>query len=70
LNNANKLVRAGWATTIGSWEMFQIVDAGGGLVAFKANANGNYVSSDMNITNQPAVAQWNAIGSWEKYTCQ
>ena len=70
MNNANKLVRAGWATTIGSWEKFQIVNAGGGMVGLKANANGLYVQSNQNMTNYPLLAQGASIGTWEHFICQ
>lgn len=70
-NNAsdgNRLV-ANTATTIGSWEQFKIVDAGGGKVALQSLLNNRYVAVDNNQTNKRLVASWaTSIGDWEKFT--
>ena len=38
-------------TSVGGWEQFQIVDAGGGFIALRAVSNGRYVSADTNRAN-------------------
>lgn len=53
-------------TSVGSWEQFDVVDAGSGQIALKAFANGNYVST-ANTGASPLVAGAGAIGSWEKF---
>jgi hypothetical protein len=55
------------ATTVGTWENFTVVDAGGGAIALRALANGNYVSAWQNTTGSPLVALVTAIGGWEKF---
>jgi hypothetical protein len=53
---------------VGTWEQFQVVDAGGGNIAFRSVGTGNYVSADQNLgANAPLVADRTAIGTWEEY---
>ncbi len=55
-------------TTPGGWEMFTVVDAGGGLIALRAS-NGLYVSADTNIAAYaPLVANRPTFSTWEKFT--
>ena len=55
-------------TTPQGWEMFTIVDAGGGLIALRAS-NGKYVSADTNIAAfAPLVANRTTFSTWEKFT--
>jgi GH25 family lysozyme M1 (1,4-beta-N-acetylmuramidase) len=54
-------------TSIGAWEQFDQIDAGGGFVAFKSHANGKYVTAE-NGGNSPLIANRTAIGLWEKFT--
>jgi hypothetical protein len=55
-------------TKIGSWEKFDVIDAGGGYIALRAVSNGNYVCADKNIAaNAPLNANRTKIGSWEKF---
>ncbi|MEO0797134.1 MAG: right-handed parallel beta-helix repeat-containing protein [Verrucomicrobiota bacterium] len=51
--------------TVGGWEVFTIVDAGGGLIALKGS-NGKYVSSNNGGTNTMACDRDN-LGAWEKF---
>jgi hypothetical protein len=65
-NNNNLMAQA---ATIQSWETFDIVDAGGGMVALKSHMNNNYVTADLNVnTSAPLRARSTSIGAWEKYT--
>ncbi len=71
MNDANKTLKAGWATSIGSWEKFQFVNQGNGWYGIKANANGLYVSADLNNANAPLEAKWaTTVGGWEQFQCQ
>jgi hypothetical protein len=56
------------ASSVNTWEKFQIVDAGGGYVALKSLMNGNYVAVEGGTSNQPLRARSTSIGSWEKFT--
>ncbi|MGC4808325.1 S8 family serine peptidase [Micromonospora sp. DT233] len=58
------LIAKSW--TLGSWEKFDIVSAGGGLVALKAKVNGKYVAADGG-GSKPLLAKSTAIGAWEKF---
>src|SRR5262245_62482807 len=42
--------------SVGGWEQFQIVDAGGGFIALRALSNGRYVSSDNKRAKVPLGA--------------
>jgi lysophospholipase L1-like esterase len=53
-------------TTIGPWEQFDRIDAGGGYIALRAHANGRYVCAE-NAGAQPLIANRDAVGSWEKF---
>src|SRR5262245_10246235 len=53
--------------SVGGWEQFQIVDAGGGFIALRAVSNGRYVSADINRANVPLVADRAALGAWEQF---
>ena len=56
-------------TTTGAWEQFQVVDAGGGFIAFRSVGTGLFVSADQNRgTWAPLVADRPAIGTWEQFT--
>ncbi|WNJ20430.1 T9SS type A sorting domain-containing protein [Pontibacter sp. G13] len=54
-------------TTLGTTEKFEIIDAGGGLVALKGS-NGNYVSSENGTTEMTCNTA--TIGAWEKFTLE
>ncbi|MBM0225851.1 GH25 family lysozyme [Micromonospora sp. ATA51] len=54
-------------TTIGLWEKFDMIDAGGGFVALRSRANGKYVVAESGGA-KPLIANRTAIGPWEKFT--
>ena len=54
-------------TAVGSWEGFQVVDAGGGNIALKSLANNLFVTAE-DGGNQPLIANRAAIGPWETFT--
>src|SRR5215475_10339369 len=53
--------------SVGGWEQFQIVDAGGGFIALRAVSSGRYVSADTNRANVPLVADRATFGAWEQF---
>ncbi|MBZ4415358.1 family 16 glycosylhydrolase [Myxococcus sp. RHSTA-1-4] len=52
--------------TVQDWEEFQVVDAGGGLIALRAVYSDRYVSADTNLGGQ-LVANRTSIQDWEKF---
>ena len=67
--------RGAWAplvadrNTTDAWEQFQVVDAGGGFIAFRSIGTGLFVSADQNRgTFAPLVADRGSIGTWEQFT--
>ena len=54
-------------STTGAWEQFQVVDAGGGFIAFRAIGTGLFVSADQNRGNA-LVADRPSISTWEQFT--
>ncbi len=64
--------RGAWAplvadrSTVDAWEQFQVVDAGGGFIAFRSIGTGLFVSADQNRGNA-LVADRGAIGTWEQF---
>jgi hypothetical protein len=48
------------------WELFQIIDGGGGTIALRVSETGKYVSADTNLGAQ-LVANRTAIGDWERF---
>lgn len=65
--------RGAWAplvadrSTTDAWEQFQVVDAGGGFIAFRSVGTGLFVSADQNRGNA-LVADRATVGTWEQYT--
>jgi hypothetical protein len=53
-------------TAIGSWEQFDLLDAGGGNIALRAHANGNIVTAE-NAGASPLIANRTAVGLWETF---
>lgn len=49
----------------GAWEIFELLDLGGGKVAFRA-ANGKFVSADRSIGGL-LVANRDTVGEWETF---
>jgi fibronectin type 3 domain-containing protein len=64
-NGSNSLIAQ--STSIGTAEQFQIVDAGGGNIAFFALVNTQYVTAENNGAS-PLIANRSAVGSWETFT--
>jgi hypothetical protein len=58
------------ASVASTWEMFDIVDAGGGYVALRSKMNNLYVATEVGTTNAPLRARSSSIGAWEKYTIE
>ncbi|HEX5875824.1 MAG TPA: hypothetical protein VFY60_14350, partial [Pyrinomonadaceae bacterium] len=55
--------------SVDAWEQFQVVDAGGGFIAFRAIGTGLFVSADQaRAAFAPLVADRAAIGTWEQFT--
>jgi hypothetical protein len=51
------------------WEQFQVIDAGGGFVAFRSVGTGLLVSADQaRGAFAPLVADRTTIGTWEQFT--
>jgi len=63
---ANAPLRAEANHVLG-WEKFTIVDAGGGWVALKSNANGRYVSADLSNGGALEAGWATSIQGWEKF---
>src|SRR5262249_48690617 len=56
-------------STVDAWEQFQVVDAGGGFIAFRAIGTGLFVSADQaRAAYAPLVADRGGIGTWEQFT--
>ena len=56
-------------STTDAWDQFQVVDAGGGFIAFRSIGTGLFVSADQNRgTWAPLVADRPSISSWEQFT--
>ncbi|HEU4933222.1 MAG TPA: glycoside hydrolase family 16 protein [Pyrinomonadaceae bacterium] len=56
-------------SSVDAWEQFQVVDAGGGFIAFRAIGTGLFVSADQaRGTFAPLVADRGSIGTWEQFT--
>jgi len=54
-------------STTGAWEQFQVVDAGGGFIAFRSIGTGLFVSADQN-RGAALVADRPSISTWEQFT--
>src|SRR6476646_9399521 len=56
-------------STVDAWEQFQVVDAGGGFIAFRSIGTGLFVSADhARAAYAPLVADRGSIGTWEQFT--
>jgi hypothetical protein len=56
-------------TAVDAWEQFQVVDAGGGFIAFRSIGTGLFVSADQaRAAWAPLVADRATIGTWEQFT--
>jgi hypothetical protein len=66
--------RGAWAplvadrTSVGGWEQFQVIDAGGGFIALRSVGNGRFVSADLNRGAwAPLVADRTSASTWEHF---
>src|ERR1700745_3421095 len=56
-------------TSVAEWEQLQVVDAGGGFIAFRAIGTGLFVSADQaRGTFAPLVADRTTISTWEQFS--
>src|SRR5215216_5933687 len=56
-------------STVDAWEQFQVIDAGGGFIAFRSIGTGLFVSADQaRGTFAPLVADRATSGTWEQFT--
>src|ERR1700759_1098067 len=56
-------------TSVGAWEEFQVIDAGGGFIALKSMGTNLFISADLNRgTYAPLVADRPSFGTWEEFT--
>ena len=56
-------------SSVDAWEQLQVVDAGGGFIAFRAIGTGLFVSADQaRAAFAPLVADRASIGTWEQFT--
>ena len=56
-------------SSVAAWEQFQVVDAGGGFIAFRAIGTGLFVSADTaRAAYAPLVADRPTISTWEQFT--
>ena len=54
---------------VDAWEQFQVLDAGGGFIAFRSIGTGLIVSADQaRAAYAPLVADRSTIGTWEQFT--
>jgi hypothetical protein len=53
-------------TAIGTWEQFDMLDAGNGNIALRAHANNLIVTAD-NAGASPLIANRTAVGQWETF---
>src|SRR4030095_17037311 len=55
-------------TAVGGWEQFQVIDVGGGFIAFRSIGNGRFVSADLNRgAFAPLVADRISASTWEHF---
>jgi hypothetical protein len=63
-NNNNLMAQA---STISTWEQFDIVDAGGGAVALRSKMNNMFVAAEIGESDVPLRARSANIGGYEKF---
>src|SRR5262249_51502533 len=55
-------------TSVGTWEQFQVIDVGGGFIAFRSVGTGLFVTADLNRgAFAPLVSDRTAAGTWEHF---
>lgn len=55
------------ATQVQAWEEYDVIDAGGGLIALRSHANSLYVSARISLTNSPLQAVAASVQAWEQF---
>lgn len=55
------------ASSVESWELYDVIDAGDGFIALRSKANNNYVLARVSTTYAPLQAISGSIASWEKF---
>ena len=56
-------------TSVGGWEQFQVIDAGGGFIALRSIGTGFFVCADQNRgTYAPLVADRTTASTWEHFS--
>ncbi len=65
--NVDSTLRAGYANSIGAWEIYDVYDAGNGMIALKSEANGKYVTCNLNNNDELQGAYATTIQAWEEY---
>ena len=66
--NDSTYLKALWSTSPGTWEVFDVVDAGGGNVALLCEQTGKYVTADANQASRVLRADLaSTIGPWETF---
>jgi hypothetical protein len=68
LNTTNNPLQANYANSVGSWERYQVMDAGNGQIALRSQNNSKYVSVNLNSGSQLQAGSATSIGAWEKFT--
>lgn len=53
------------ASQVQAWEEYRVIDAGNGLIALQAVANGDYVSARIDQSNTSLEASVTQIQAWE-----
>ncbi|HEV3193489.1 MAG TPA: hypothetical protein VGY54_23435 [Polyangiaceae bacterium] len=56
------------ANVASTWETFDIVDAGNGLVALKSHLNNLFVTAELDMDNAPLHARASSIDAWETFS--
>ncbi|WP_200212113.1 S8 family serine peptidase [Micromonospora coerulea] len=64
VDGSQTMLASGYA--LEAWHRFDVVAAGGGLVAFRSKANGKYVTAE-SAGSKPLIARATAVGAWEKF---
>ncbi|GHO70118.1 hypothetical protein KSC_090100 [Ktedonobacter sp. SOSP1-52] len=66
-NNQTNTPLQATSTQVQTWEEFDVVDAGNGLIALRSHANNNYVSARISQTNVPLQATATQVQGWEQF---
>jgi hypothetical protein len=68
-NDSLRRLKATVATTVGAWEQFDVVDAGGGFIALKSRVTGTFVTADQRVgaNGQLRADTATVIDTWEQF---